>query len=85
MENMECPIFKECTSVINQNSRCVAQSLCTYYYALYFQLLQTLLVTFQAKNSVRSAPASSALTKSHTEAITSVPIRSKRRTMANFW
>ena len=31
--------------------------------------LQTHWVTFQAKNSVRSAPASTALTKSRTEAI----------------
>ena len=35
----------------------------------HFQLLRTLLVTFQTKNSVRRAPANTALTKSHTEAI----------------
>jgi len=35
---------------------------------LHLQLLQTLLVTFQAKNSIRRAPASSTITKSCTEA-----------------
>ena len=37
---------------------------------LHFQLLQILLGTFQAKNSVRRTPANTALIKPHTEAIT---------------
>jgi len=54
-----------------QNSRRLACSQCIT--TLHFQLLRTLLVTFQANNSIRRAPASSALTKSNTEAITCLP------------
>ena len=48
------------TLVINWNSGCVTWSWCTTM--LHFQLLRTLRVTFQVENSVRSTPASTALT-----------------------
>ena len=66
-ENMKSSIVKERAVVINQNSGCVTRSQCITMFR--FQQLQMLLVTFQAKNSIRRAPASSVLTKSHTEAI----------------
>jgi len=54
-------IVKAHTPVIDQNCRCVALSWCTYHYAS-FPATLNILVTFQAKNSIRRAPASSALT-----------------------
>jgi len=56
MEITECSITNACAPVINRNS---AQSGCIN--VLHFQLFWTLSVTFEAKNSVRRAPASSAL------------------------
>ena len=56
MEITECSIVNACAPVINQNS---VQSGCIN--VLHFQLFWTLSVTFEAKNSVRRAPASSAV------------------------
>ena len=57
-ENMECSIIEARTLDIDQNRGCVTQS--WYFTTLFFQLLWTLKVTFQTKNSLNSAPASSA-------------------------
>ena len=64
MENSECSI------AIDQKSVSLRSWFIT---TLCFQLLQTLWVTFLAKNSVRSTPAITALTpKFGTEAVTHV-------------
>jgi len=65
-ENKESSIVKACTPVINK----VEGVLLDYgtslgFVSSYFEHL----VTFQAKNSIRRAPASPALTKSCTEAM----------------
>ena len=69
-ENTECSIVKV-RAAINQTSGCSTRSQCITM--LHFQLLQTNLATFQAKNSVRSAPASLHLPKSRTEVIMRIP------------
>ena len=64
MENTECLIIREHAPIINRSNGRVARSMCII--TLRFQLLHTFLVKFQG---VRKAPASSALTKSCTEAV----------------
>ena len=70
-KNTNCSIVEACSPVIDQNSECVAQSWRITMFR--FQLLRTLWVIFQGKNSKKKFPASSALTKIRTEAIMHMP------------
>ena len=65
---MECLFVEAHTPLIDLKGGSVSQSRCVT--TLPFQLLQTHWVAFQAKKSVRSALASTAL---HTEATTHTP------------
>ena len=53
--------------------RNVVYCLIIVHYYTSFSAILTIWVSFQAKNSVRRVPASSALTMSHTEAIKYIP------------
>ena len=72
-ENMECLIVKTCTPDTDKNSGCVARSRYIITLCFHFPAIKTVWATFQTKNSIRRAPAGSALFKSCTEAIKRAP------------